>query len=286
MDRSTGIRTRWAAFGAAIAVTIGGGAVGIARATISSGERAAFVPITPCRLFDTRPSDQVGPRSAPLGPGDTHTQQVTGANGNCTIPADATAVSMNVTVVQGTASSFLTLWPSDAPRPLASNLNWVPGSAPTPNKVDVKLSATGAVNVFNLDGTVHVLADVVGFYADHNHDDRYYEKSAVDAMIAEDGPIAWGMARADGSLRAQSPNVVEVLHPGTGLYCVVFDPPVTGSRLESAVISGSGSGPVMAEKTNGIGGYDSCTDAPGGLELRIYNESGALSDERFGFVVP
>lgn len=270
---SAGIRTRWAALGAAVAVTMGGGAIGIARATISSGEKAAFVPITPCRLLDTRPTSQVAPRPMPLGPGEIFTMQVTGTNGNCVIPSDATAVAMNVTAVLGTAPSFLTLWPSDAPMPLSSNLNWLPGAPPTPNKVDVKLSASGAVGVFNLDGTVHVVADAVGYYADHNHDDRY-------------GPLAWGMARGDGSLRAQSPNVVQVLHPGIGLYCVVFSSLLPGARLEAAVISGSGSGPIMAEKTNGIGGFDSCTDAPGGLELRIYNEFGQLSDERFGFVVP
>ena len=88
---------------------------------------------------------------------------------------------MNVTAVGGTLGSFLTIWPSDvAPRPLASNLNWVPGSPPTPNKVDVKVSvADGKINLFNLAGIVFVLADVVGYYADHNFDDRYYTKAEV-----------------------------------------------------------------------------------------------------------
>jgi hypothetical protein len=110
---------------------------------------------------------------------------VVGLNGNCNIPADASAVAMNVTAVGGTAGSFLTIWPSDvAPRPLASNLNWVPGSPPTPNKVDVKLSADGKINLFNLQGSVSVLADVVGYYADHNHDDRYARRVSVDYNLA------------------------------------------------------------------------------------------------------
>jgi hypothetical protein len=174
--------------GAAIAVSLGVGGVAITHAVVTSGERDVFVPISPCRLFDIRPApDQVGPRGTPLQPGETYTQAVRGANGNCNIPADATAVAMNVTAVGGTAGSFLTIWPSDvAPKPLASNLNWVPGSPPTPNKVDVKVSvADGKINLFNLTGTVSVLADVVGYYADHNFDDRYYTKTQTDALAAQ-----------------------------------------------------------------------------------------------------
>jgi hypothetical protein len=175
--------------GAAVAVTLGGGTLGIAHAVLSSGQRSSFVPMPPCRLFDTRPApDNVGSRATAIGAGETFTQQVTGTNGQCVIPDDAVAVAMNVTVVGGTAASYLTVYPADVPtHPLASNLNWVPGTAPTPNKVDTKLSPTGAVNVFNLTGTVNVLADVVGYYADHNHDDRYYTKAEVDQKVTGGG---------------------------------------------------------------------------------------------------
>jgi len=181
-------RTRWSAVGAAVAVTLAGGvALPSARATKTDGGGAGvvFVPIVPCRLFDTRPApDNVGPRTSALAATDVYTQQVTGTNGNCTIPAAATAVSLNVTTTNATAASYLTLWPADASRPLASNLNWVPSSPPTPNKVDVKLSADGRVSLYNNAGNVDVLADIVGYYADHNHDDRYYTKAEVDAAVA------------------------------------------------------------------------------------------------------
>ena len=179
-------RSRWSAVGAAIAVVVGAGVVlPNASAAVIRGERAVFVPIVPCRLFDTRPApDNVGPRATALGAGEVFTQQVGGTNGRCNIPTDATAISMNVTAVGGTASSFLTLYPADAAeRPQASNLNWTPGSPAVPNKVDVKLSANRAINLFNLAGSVDVLADVVGYYADHNHDDRYYTKAEIDAGV-------------------------------------------------------------------------------------------------------
>jgi hypothetical protein len=179
-------RTRWSAVGAAVAVVFGAGVVlPSANAAITGGNRAVFVPIEPCRLFDTRSAPvTVGPRATPIGPAETYTQQVTGSNGHCEIPFDATAVSMNVTTVDGTAASFLTVYPANAPDlPEASNLNWTPGAPPTPNKVDVKLSDTGAVKVYNNAGSVNVLADVVGYYADHNHDDRYYTKAEIDANV-------------------------------------------------------------------------------------------------------
>lgn len=180
-------RSRWSAIGAVAAVVLGAGvALPSANAAVSSGSRAVFVPIVPCRLFDTRPGTDinVGPRSSPIGAAEVYTQQVTGTNGRCNIPTDASAVSMNVTAVGGTTGSFLTIYPADAAeRPQASNLNWTAGAPAIPNKVDVKLSAGGAVSLFNLAGSVDVLADVVGYYADHNHDDRYYTKAQIDTSV-------------------------------------------------------------------------------------------------------
>jgi len=66
--------------------------------------------------------------------------------------------------VNPTADSFLTLWPADDPKPLASNLNWTPSSPPTPNQVTVGLSAAGAVSVYNNGGTINVIIDIVGYY--------------------------------------------------------------------------------------------------------------------------
>src|SRR6187549_2062151 len=98
-------RARWAAIGAAVAVSLGAGGVAVTHAVVSTGERDAFVPISPCRLFDLRPApDTVGTRSTPLSASETYTQPVRGDNGLCHIPADATAVAMNVTAVGGTAN--------------------------------------------------------------------------------------------------------------------------------------------------------------------------------------
>lgn len=158
-------RTRWAAMGATAALIVGAG--GVLTSSASTGPAASsFVPITSCRLLDTRPApDNVGPRATALGVDEVLAATVWGTNGQCTIPTSATAVSMNVTVISPTSASYLTVYPSDAsPRPLVSSLNWVAGQPPTPNAVTTRLSADGKVSFYNLAGSVHLIADIVGYY--------------------------------------------------------------------------------------------------------------------------
>ena len=123
-----------------------------------SGDR--FIGVQPSRLLDTRPESTVG-LSGAFGAGQTRTLPVAGRG---PVPSSGvTAVVLNVTSVNPTASSFVTLWPSGSSRPVTSNLNLSPGAI-TPNLVTVKLSSTGAVDLYNNSGATHLLADVVGYY--------------------------------------------------------------------------------------------------------------------------
>ncbi|MCB0968397.1 MAG: hypothetical protein KDB37_16315 [Ilumatobacter sp.] len=47
----------------------------------------------------------------------------------------------------------------------------------------VGLNGSGQFDILNKFGEVHVIVDVVGFLADHHHDDRYYTKSEVGAAL-------------------------------------------------------------------------------------------------------
>ncbi|MEM9515039.1 MAG: hypothetical protein AAGA42_09295 [Actinomycetota bacterium] len=136
-------------------------------ATAAPGDDdATYVPIPNCRAFDFRQSElPADGKKTPLGAGEIHNQQITGAVGDCAIPNSAVGVAMNVTVANGTAQSNLRVYPGDvASVPTVSNLNWLPGDAPTPNKVDVKLSPAGTINIYNQNGTVDVIGDIVGYY--------------------------------------------------------------------------------------------------------------------------
>lgn len=166
----TTTRGRWAAIGAAVAVALGSGTIEVGHATEPSGA-VTYVPITPCRLLDTRPGDDnVGNRSTPIGNGETHRLSAHGDNGNCTdIPATATGLSLNVTALNSIAATYLTIWPTGAEQPFTANLNPTPGQPPTPNAVTTGLSGAGQFDVFNFSGSVDVVIDVFGYYTDHRH---------------------------------------------------------------------------------------------------------------------
>ncbi|MBI5088124.1 MAG: hypothetical protein HZB15_04480, partial [Actinobacteria bacterium] len=150
--------SRFAVTGFAAALLVGAGGLLTASADPSATSSSVFVPVAPCRLLDSRTDGSA------LGEGSVRTVQVTGSTGDCSVPAVATAVSMNVTVVNPTASSFLTVWPADRTLPTASNLNWVPGQPATPNAVVAALSPAGAINLFNAAGAVDVVVDVNGYF--------------------------------------------------------------------------------------------------------------------------
>jgi YVTN family beta-propeller protein len=218
-------RSRWAALGAAVAVAIGSGGLMTTSASVGSGERDVFVPITPCRVMDTRPApDNVGTRSTPLGPNDTYTVSVRGTNGACTIPNDASALVMNVAVIAPTAASFLTVFPSDQTRPLAANANWTAGQPPLSNSVTVDVSADGHVSFYNLAGNVHLAADIVGYYADHNHDDAYYTKTQLVTTDNQIGVLKRMTTRQVATLRwDQDPARGATITLAAGVLGVTFD---------------------------------------------------------------
>ncbi|MDO8392695.1 MAG: hypothetical protein Q7V57_19640 [Actinomycetota bacterium] len=120
-----------------------------------------FNAVSPTRLLDTRDGTGRGGNTAPVGPGGSIELQVQGAG---PVPAGATAVALNVTVDVPTGYSFVTVWPTGQPLPTASNLNFVPGLT-VANMVIAKVGAGGKVSLFNLTGNVHVIADVVGYFA-------------------------------------------------------------------------------------------------------------------------
>ncbi len=116
-------------------------------------------PLVPARVLDTREGN--GAPKARVGAGGVVELQVAGRGG---VPAvGAGAVVLNVTAVAATASSFVTVWPKGAARPLASNLNVGPGDT-VPNLVVVKLGAGGKVSLFNVFGEMDLIADVAGWF--------------------------------------------------------------------------------------------------------------------------
>lgn len=124
--------------------------------TFATPSPVAYTAVTPARLLDTRSS------TGPLGARGSTTLTVTGLSPKA--PSNATAVVMNVTVTNTTAASFLTVYPSGNPRPLASNLNWTSGRT-VANLVEVPVGSSGDVTFYNEAGSTNVVADLEGYFA-------------------------------------------------------------------------------------------------------------------------
>ncbi len=131
--------------------------------TTSSPTGAAglqFVPVTPCRVVDTR--YPAGTFTGPALVGQT-TRDFPIPQGGCGIPATAQAYSLNATVVPQGVLAFLSLWPTGQAQPNVSTLNSWEGSV-VANAAIVPAGTGGAVSVFVTDPTDLVL-DINGYFA-------------------------------------------------------------------------------------------------------------------------
>lgn len=120
-----------------------------------------FTPLTaPVRIFDTRVG--IGrPGTSPIPANVPIPVQITGSAAGALTTAGS--VVMNVTVVSPSSAGFMTVYPTGANVPNASNLNFAAGQV-VPNLVTTKIGAGGAVNLLLSAGSAHVIVDVVGTY--------------------------------------------------------------------------------------------------------------------------
>jgi hypothetical protein len=122
-----------------------------------TGDR--FTSLTPTRLLDSRTSS--GGWNAPLLAGDANTRNLVATQQG--VPADATAVVLNVTATASTTGSFLHVFPAGTPRGPGSNVNFGAGQT-IANQVTVQTGTNGQISFFNAAGSVHLTVDVVGYY--------------------------------------------------------------------------------------------------------------------------
>ena len=137
---------------------------GPAPRAVAPGTSSTYVPVTPDRVLDTRPAPyNVGVTPGKIGPQGSVNLQVRGLTTNgTTIPAEATAVVLNVTVTGTTAATDIRVFPSGS-APTSSNLNAGPSST-VPNLVTVSLGSNGGVTLRNSAGSTHLFVDIAGYY--------------------------------------------------------------------------------------------------------------------------
>lgn len=166
-------RSRWAAVGAAVAVSLGGGGFFVASAAVNPAE-SSFVPVDPVRVVDSRSAVGV---AGPLSSLDDQDVKVTGtinttAGMQEVVPAGANGVVLNLTVIRPTANGFISVRPGGSTGTAAtSSLNFDSGAV-LANAVTVSIPTSGPdvgelslrFDAFGVSGpTADVAVDIVGY---------------------------------------------------------------------------------------------------------------------------
>jgi uncharacterized repeat protein (TIGR01451 family) len=128
---------------------------------ISAGAPQAlrFVPLTPCRIADTRNAN--GPFGGPnLAAGISRDFNPTASS--CGIPANALAYSLNMAVVPLAPLGFFSVWPAGQPQPVVSTLNSFDGRIKA-NAAIVPAGVNGALTMYATD-PAHLIVDINGYF--------------------------------------------------------------------------------------------------------------------------
>lgn len=169
--------------------------------TLQAGSRLATQ--APARQLDTRvPGLAQG--YAKVGPGQTIDVQVAPAN------QGITGVVVNLTGTGTTATTFVTAYPANVPRPDASNLNLVAGQT-RPNLVMLGVSPQGRIKLFNAFGNVDLIVDLVATFTQGSLDEV-----PKGRLVALDGPLRIVDTRGTSPLTGPASRVQAVPALSTG----------------------------------------------------------------------
>jgi NHL repeat len=127
--------------------------------SIASGD--SFHPVTVTRIADTR-------NSTPLNAGEIRNFAVTNVAG---VPANASAVAINIAVVAPVSTGHLRVFPAGSPLPNASVLNFA-RLKNTPNHVFAKVGLGGQISVYAGNKT-DLIIDINGYFTHDSLGDHF-----------------------------------------------------------------------------------------------------------------
>ncbi|MCW2540743.1 MAG: hypothetical protein JWN95_2468 [Frankiales bacterium] len=177
-------------------------------ATPQTKPELLYVPVTPCRIVDTRKA------SGPIAANGLRIVNVSGTigfapqggvAGGCGIPANALSFTGTLGVIAPSGSGGLKSWPNGSPEVNAAAINYfhVAGAVSSGVTLTIRPSAGQNLVLRNLGPAVHIYLDVSGYFVPH-----------IQGLIGADGSISTGTSR-----------IVAGSHPGTGSYYITLDRP-------------------------------------------------------------
>ncbi|HMJ78072.1 MAG TPA: hypothetical protein VK507_18980 [Iamia sp.] len=220
-----------------------------------------FVPITGCRIYDTR----MGQGGSPIGAGNFRTLKVKGPEnipgqysgqggkaGGCGVPVAATAIEATVTAVSAAGTGLLRLWPSGSTETTSTFLNYMKGFNPTNTGAlaicNVVCGAASDLRVRANGSATHVVIEVQGYYVK---------------------PLA-AVVQASGALSVGS-RVVATSRPSTGQYLVKFDRNVDQCVANATADGASIYAAVTPDVADQTRFYVFTFDASGALSNRAFH---------------
>jgi hypothetical protein len=146
--------------------------VGIVAAAPGLGAGGEYHPVTPQRIYDSRPSSPVNepfPGPKPAGPGEpTFDIQVTGLGGVPTNPKDVLGVVASIVVTEPTAEGWLNAYSAGSNAGTSAVLTFLPGRTVPNLSIVVPDSTLGRLTVklfAVVPANAHVIVDVFGWYS-------------------------------------------------------------------------------------------------------------------------
>lgn len=149
---------------------VGSGTPGEWRRLSGAATAGSFHPVGPFRMYDSRLPAY--PVSGKLGAGDDRNISVADGRDDTgaivetdAVPDGATAVSINLTVTETEAPSFLAVTPGDSTSFNSSSINWWDGGLSLANGLIVPLGPKRDLRIFaGPGGATHFLVDVAGYW--------------------------------------------------------------------------------------------------------------------------
>ncbi len=213
-----------------------------------------YVPITPCRIVDTRAGTGTG--GTPFSALQTRTYYVSGTfgfapqggkTGGCGIPSGVVALSASFLVVSPTGAGRIHAWPNGTTEPTATTFYYGNHTGSDSSTVTVNATTSYSLKVRNYNATTDLVIDVTGYYV-----------KPLAAVIDPDGDLYSGSSRALSSSRIS-----------TGQYRIKFDRYVRNCTVTAGGYAGN--------VTIGVNQFTYASDNT--VELRTFNSAGASSDQ-------
>jgi len=128
---------------------------------LAGDTNATYATVAPVRVLDTRAGIGIG-LTGKFSANTPRTLSIAGDHG---IPADATAVTANVTVVGQTTGGYLSVTPTSTASPSTSTMNF-PVADVRANGLTAPLNGSGDLSIVYKasGGTADVLLDITGYY--------------------------------------------------------------------------------------------------------------------------